>query len=182
MKENTARACKDFGAIHCVFPAGNAVVAAVEVKEIVEAQWKDLGMPETLWHCHVEEFGPLIVSIDSYGKNYFEEKKVEYNKKKDQQVELISQQVGFIKLLSPLSIVPESGPQAAFGYALCFPSCPLPGQMVEYRKVKGGSRHEYTQPPHRPHRSGHAAQRSGGHDGRVLLRRPRRGVRHGPDR
>ncbi|MCR5008254.1 MAG: L(+)-tartrate dehydratase subunit beta, partial [Oribacterium sp.] len=69
----------------------------VEVKEIVEAQWKDLGMPETLWHCHVEEFGPLIVSIDSYGKNYFEEKKVEYNKKKDEQVEIISKQVGFIK-------------------------------------------------------------------------------------
>lgn len=54
------------------------MVAAVEVEEIVEAQWKDLGMPETLWHCHVIEFGPLIVSIDSYGRNYFEEKKVEY--------------------------------------------------------------------------------------------------------
>ena len=40
---------------------------------------------------------PLIVSIDSYGRNYFEEKKVEYNKKKDEQVELISKQVGFIK-------------------------------------------------------------------------------------
>jgi len=97
MKENTERACKDFGAIHCVFPAGNAVVAATEVQEIVEAQWKDLGMPETLWHCHVKEFGPLIVSIDSYGENYFEKKKVEYNKKKDEQVELISKQVGFIK-------------------------------------------------------------------------------------
>ena len=81
MKENTERACKDFGAIHCVF----------------EAQWKDLGMPETLWHSHVKEFGPLIVSIDSYGRNYFEEKKVEYNKKKDEQVEQISKQVGFIK-------------------------------------------------------------------------------------
>ena len=97
MKENTERACKDFGAIHCVFPAGNAVVAATEVEEIVEAQWKDLGMPETLWHSHVKEFGPLIVSIDSYGRNYFEEKKVEYNRKKDEQVELISKQVGFIK-------------------------------------------------------------------------------------
>lgn len=97
MKENTARACKDFGAIHCVFPAGNAVVAAVEVKEIMDAQWRDLGMPETLWNCDVEEFGPLIVSIDAKGRNYFEEKKVEYNKKKDEQVELISKQVGFIK-------------------------------------------------------------------------------------
>ncbi|MBO6240566.1 MAG: L(+)-tartrate dehydratase subunit beta [Butyrivibrio sp.] len=97
MKENTERACKEFGAIHCVFPAGNAVVAATEVEEIVDAKWKDLGMPETLWNCRVKEFGPLIVSIDSSGRNYFEEKKVEYNKKKDEQVELISKQVGFIK-------------------------------------------------------------------------------------
>lgn len=97
MKENTERACGEFGAIHCVFPAGNAVVAAAEVEEIVEAQWEDLGMPETLWHCHVREFGPLIVSIDSHGRNYFEEKKVEYNKKKEEQIALISAQVGFIR-------------------------------------------------------------------------------------
>lgn len=97
MKENTARACKEFGALHCVFPAGNAVVAAVEVEKIVEAKWQDLGMPETLWHCQVKEFGPLIVSIDADGRNYFEEKKIEYNQKKDEQVALISKQVGFIR-------------------------------------------------------------------------------------
>ena len=97
MKENTERACKEFGAIHCVFPAGNAVVAAVEVEEIERAEWRDLGMPETLWNCRVKEFGPLIVSIDSQGRNYFEEKKKIYNKIKDEQVELISKQVGFIK-------------------------------------------------------------------------------------
>ena len=97
MKENTQRACQEFGAIHCVFPAGNAVVAAVEVEEIVRAEWRDLGMPETLWNCRVKEFGPLIVSIDSEGRNYFEEKKVEYEQRKDEQVALISKQVGFIK-------------------------------------------------------------------------------------
>ena len=97
MKENTQRACKEFGAIHCVFPVGNAVVVAVEVEEIVKAEWRDLGMPETLWNCRVKEFGPLIVSIDSEGRNYFEEKKVEYNQRKDEQVAEICKQVGFIK-------------------------------------------------------------------------------------
>ena len=97
MKENTANACRDFGAIHCVIPAGNAVVAAVCVEEIVKAEWRDLGMPETLWNCRVKEFGPLIVSIDAEGRNYFEEKKIEYNRKKDEQIEKISAQVGFIK-------------------------------------------------------------------------------------
>ena len=97
MKENTERACKDFGAIHCVFPAGNAVVAATEVEEIVRAEWRDLGMPETLWNCRVKEFGPLIVSIDPEGNNFFEQQKVEYNKRKDEQIKKISAQVGFIK-------------------------------------------------------------------------------------
>ena len=97
MKENTARACKEFGAIHCVFPAGNAVVAATEVEEIVRAEWQDLGMPETLWNCRVKEFGPLIVSIDPEGNNLFEELKVGYNKRKEEQYEIISKQVGFIK-------------------------------------------------------------------------------------
>ena len=97
MKENTERACKEFGAIHCVFPAGNAVVAATEVEEIVRAEWQDLGMPETLWNCRVKEFGPLIVSIDPEGNNLFEELKVGYNKRKEEQYEIISKQVGFIK-------------------------------------------------------------------------------------
>ena len=97
MKENTERACREFGAIHCVFPAGNAVVAAVAVEEIMDAQWRDLGMPETLWNCRVKEFGPLIVSIDSAGRNYFEEQKVEYNRRKDEQVRKICAEVGFIK-------------------------------------------------------------------------------------
>ena len=97
MKENTERACKEFGAIHCVFPAGNAVVAATEVEEIVRAEWRDLGMPETLWNCRVKEFGPLIVSIDANGDNLFEERKVEYNKKKDAATEEICKHVSFIK-------------------------------------------------------------------------------------
>ena len=97
MKENTERACKEFSAIHCVFPAGNAVVAATEVEEIVRAEWRDLGMPETLWNCRVKEFGPLIVSIDTEGNNMFEKNKVTFNKRNDAVYEKISKQVGFIK-------------------------------------------------------------------------------------
>lgn len=76
MGPNTERACKEFGAIHCVFPAGCAVVAATEVEKIAEHHWDELGMPETLWCNQVKEFGPLIVSIDSQGRNLFEENKV----------------------------------------------------------------------------------------------------------
>ncbi len=73
MKENTERACRDFGCIHCVFPAGCAVTAAEEVVSIKEHYWDELSMSEMVWGCEVRELGPLIVSIDSYGRNLFEE-------------------------------------------------------------------------------------------------------------
>ena len=54
-------------------------------------------MPETLWVCRVKEFGPLIVSIDTDGRNMFEERKVEYNKRKEEAYEEICKHVKFIK-------------------------------------------------------------------------------------
>jgi len=97
MKENTERACKEFGAIHCVFPAGCAVVAATEVEKIVEHHWDELGMPETLWCNKVKEFGPLIVSIDAQGRNLFEENKVIFNERKEAAKQAIYPEVKFIK-------------------------------------------------------------------------------------
>ena len=43
MKEKTAAGCKEFGAVHCVMPAGNAVVGASCVEEITGVHWLDLG-------------------------------------------------------------------------------------------------------------------------------------------
>ena len=97
MGEGTMSGCKKFGAIHCVFPAGCAVVAATQVEEIESADWTELGMPETLWKCRVKEFGPLIVSIDAHGNNLFEQNKVKFNEKKDEALTEILPQVGFIK-------------------------------------------------------------------------------------
>lgn len=97
MGQNTEYACKNFKAIHCVFPAGNAVVAATSVEEIVAAEWRDLGMPETLWNCRVKEFGPLIVSIDTSGRNLFEENKKLFNERKEKVAAEICKQVSFIK-------------------------------------------------------------------------------------
>ena len=97
MGPNTEYACKNFKAIHCVFPAGNAVVAAMEVEEIVDAQWRDLCMPENLCHCRVKDFGSLIVSIDTEGRNLFEENKVLFNERKDKALEEICTHDGYIK-------------------------------------------------------------------------------------
>ncbi len=97
MGPKTEAGCKEFGAIHCVFPAGNAVIAAVTVQEIESQHWMDLGMPETLWVCRIEEFGPLIVSIDAEGNNLFENNKVIFNERKDAALAALNQKVRFIK-------------------------------------------------------------------------------------
>lgn len=97
MGHDTGEACRKFGAIHCVFPAGCAVVAAEKVECITEHHWDDLGMPETLWCCRVKEFGPLIVSIDTKGGNLFEERKVIYNENKELAKKRIYPEIRFMK-------------------------------------------------------------------------------------
>ena len=93
MGPGTQRACKKYKALHLVYPAGNAVYAALKV----DAQWKDLGMPETLWSCEVKDYGPLIVSIDTNGDNLFEKNKVIFNERKEKEIKRIQKQVSFIK-------------------------------------------------------------------------------------
>ena len=93
----TEAGCKEFKAVHAIFPGGCAVVAATQVEEIEQAEWLDLGMPETLWVNRVKEFGPLIISIDTQGNNLIEKNKAEFNSKKTEIVKKIHEQVGFIK-------------------------------------------------------------------------------------
>lgn len=51
--------------------------------------------PNTKKAC--KEFGPLIVSIDTDGRNLFEEQKVIYNEKKEAAKQRIYPEVKFIK-------------------------------------------------------------------------------------
>lgn len=81
MMEDTAAACREYGAIHCAFPGGCAVMAAERVTRIIGAEWKDLGMPEAFWEMEVSEFGPLVVSIDTRGNNLFAQKKEEFSRR-----------------------------------------------------------------------------------------------------
>lgn len=93
----TQEACQEYKALHAVFPGGCAVLAATEVEEIEDAQWMDLGMPETLWLCRVKEFGPLIISIDTHGNNLFEDNKIVFNQRKAKLVKELQQEVRYIK-------------------------------------------------------------------------------------
>jgi fumarate hydratase subunit beta len=82
MGARTMEAMKKFGAVYCEFTGGAAVLAAKLVKKVKGVKWLDLGVPEALWMLEVEEFGPVIVAIDSYGNSLYEQvaKKVEQTK------------------------------------------------------------------------------------------------------
>ena len=89
MGDMTAKACQEVGAIYAAFTGGAALLAADAMKEVETVYWLDeLGMPEALWVLKVENFGPLVVAIDSHGRNLFTEvkSKVMENKKKAYQI------------------------------------------------------------------------------------------------
>lgn len=73
MGTRTAEACRRHGAVYAMFTGGAAVLAARYIKRVVTVEWLDLGLPEALWVLEVGGFGPLIVTIDSSGRNLTEE-------------------------------------------------------------------------------------------------------------
>lgn len=72
MGKKTVDAMKKHGAVYGAFTGGVAILAAKAIKQITNVEWLDLGMPEALWILQVEDFGPLIVAIDTHGNNIFD--------------------------------------------------------------------------------------------------------------
>ncbi len=69
MGAKTLNALKEVGAVYCSFTGGCGALAAKGLKEVRAYLWDDLGMPEALWVITAEEFGPLLVTMDSHGKS-----------------------------------------------------------------------------------------------------------------
>jgi len=73
MGPKTTAAMKEFGAFYGAFTGGAAALAAAAIKTVRDVHWLDLGVPEALWVFEVENFGPLVVAIDSHGNNIYED-------------------------------------------------------------------------------------------------------------
>ncbi len=69
MGAKTLDALKEVGAVYCSFTGGCGALAAKGLKEVRAYLWDDLGMPEALWVITAEEFGPLLVTMDSHSKS-----------------------------------------------------------------------------------------------------------------
>ncbi|MEB2836890.1 MAG: FumA C-terminus/TtdB family hydratase beta subunit [Desulfurococcales archaeon] len=75
MGEKTAEAMKKYKAVYAVFTGGAGALAANAIKRVVDVYWLDeLGIPEALWVFEVEDFGPLTITIDTTGRNYYAER------------------------------------------------------------------------------------------------------------
>ena len=96
MGPKTTQGCIDNCAIHTIFPGGCAVVAAEEVVDVEGVEWLDLGMPEAMWKLKADQFGPLIVSIDSYGNNLIENNKTDFNAKREQALENLKGKLSYM--------------------------------------------------------------------------------------
>ena len=72
MGERTRKALKKTGSVYTVFPGGAGVLAAEKISTVTSVYWlEELGMPEAVWILEVQEFGPLVVTIDPFGESLY---------------------------------------------------------------------------------------------------------------
>ena len=59
-----------FGACYFAIVGGAASLETTQIEEVEEVIWEHLH-PEAIYKMRVKNFGPLIVAMDSHGKNLY---------------------------------------------------------------------------------------------------------------
>ena len=73
MGKKTLNALKEYGAVYTAYTGGCGALAAERIKGVKDVHFlEELGIPEAVWVFKVEEFGPLVVAMDSYGNSLYE--------------------------------------------------------------------------------------------------------------
>ncbi len=76
MGEQTLKALKKTAAVYTHFTGGAGALGAKAIKKVENVFFlKELGIPEAAWILDVENFGPLIVTMDAKGNSFYEKKK-----------------------------------------------------------------------------------------------------------
>jgi len=60
---------KEYGYVYLQAAPGCAAFHARNIKKINGVTWPEIGMTESVWELQVENFGPLIVGLDTTGEN-----------------------------------------------------------------------------------------------------------------
>ena len=73
MGPEVAEALKRCGAVYLSAVGGAASFYGKKIKRVRDVHWLELGMPEAWWVFEVEDFGPLEVTMDSHGRNLYQD-------------------------------------------------------------------------------------------------------------
>jgi L(+)-tartrate dehydratase beta subunit len=76
-------ALQEHGGVYLAIVGGAAALQTTQIAEIEQVEWEDL-MPECLWRFRVQDFGPLIVAMDSHGRSLYEDVQAEARRRIDE--------------------------------------------------------------------------------------------------
>lgn len=73
MGKKTLNALQKYTSVYTAYTGGAGALAADRIQQVTSVYWlEELGMPEAVWIFKVEEFGPLVVAMDSYGDSIYQ--------------------------------------------------------------------------------------------------------------
>lgn len=71
MDEETLNAMEKYGCVYLAMTGGAALLAVKSIERVEAVYWLDLGMPEAMWVFNVRDFGPMVVAMDTKGRNIY---------------------------------------------------------------------------------------------------------------
>ncbi len=70
--EQTINGLQHQKGVYAVYTGGAGALAADQIKRVVDVFWlNELGVTEAVWVFEIEQFGPLVVGVDSRGCSLF---------------------------------------------------------------------------------------------------------------
>jgi L(+)-tartrate dehydratase beta subunit len=76
LRESSANAFQQFGGVYLAIIGGTAALETTWIDQIEDVDLDDLN-PESLWKFKINQFGPLLVAMDSNGGSIYQEVKSE---------------------------------------------------------------------------------------------------------
>lgn len=76
LRESSANAFQQFGGVYLAIIGGTAALETTWIDQIEDVDLDDLN-PESLWKFKINQFGPLLVAMDSHGGSIYQEVKSE---------------------------------------------------------------------------------------------------------
>ncbi len=63
--------CKELGCVYLTFTGGAAALGASRAQKVLKIENEELGETEAVYYIKVKEFGPVVVSIDTFGNDLY---------------------------------------------------------------------------------------------------------------